>query len=942
MRIRIPGILDVVVVSDAAEMRALNDHPSIDRTISDRGGWLHGVLTRRLDSVRTAWITPDDARVLPAFAPRQDQRRQQDQMALDQDLSSRARASAPFAAADVTALARYVAGLGEDEPVGVVVQRVVGRLFDDPDYPASPRSYEAAKVVNSWLTTIDPVKRLWWKLSGRFSRSRDSLWSIARRRVDAIHATTFTIHNIVEALGRMRAMVRNGELWTETPAHATARALPAPRTLMRECVAVTTVAVGRRTLRLRAGTLIVFRLRRIHQRTDENDLAFSVGEWSQCPAHAIVPRLLECVWTAAVQESANRRYAPIRPPRRFRRFAALAAWLLTPFAPLIAAVRWTVIRFFRRLNRHLQWYELPRWLSVLRTPLGLANLWVMRNVLRTENLHDTSMLPTSGQAPLPPAGPDVMRWRTADGSFNDLRDPWMGRAGTRFGRNVPLGYAYPDPTTLLDPNPRLVSRRLLKRQDFIPAPWLNVLVAAWIQFQIHDWFSHQLDQHSMFDIPVDPEDPDWPPAAGRTIRINRTLADPTRDSDRSAGPPTFLNDVTHWWDASQLYGSDVNRQHAVRSQEDGKLRLDDRGRLPLDPQGIDLTGLNENWWVGLSLFHHLFTFEHNAICDELKRANPGWDGEQLFQTARLINAALIAKIHTLEWTPAILAHPVLKRAMRANWWGFAGEWLRRHVGRLTDSEVVSGILGSPTDHHAAPFTMTEEFVAIYRMHPLMLPDAFGFSLAIPNAPVDQRPLDELVFDKARPIVEKYDLEGVLYSLGTGMAGALALGNYSNVFRRLQLPSAGQPPVARYIDLAAVDIFRDRERGLPRYNRFRELVHLPRLRTFEELNAKWAPALREVYGDIDKVDLMVGLFAETPPPGFGFSDTAFRIFILMASRRLKSDRFFTDDYTAAVYTRIGLDWIDDNDLRSVLRRHFPRVAPAFDSVPNVFMPWRRLT
>jgi len=30
---------------------------------------------------------------------------------------------------------------------------------------------------------------------------------------------------------------------------------------------------------------------------------------------------------------------------------------------------------------------------------------------------------------------------------------------------------------------------------------------------------------------------------------------------------------------------------------------------------------------------------------------------------------------------------------------------------------------------------------------------------------------------------------------------------------------------------------------------------------------------------------------------GFSDTAFRVFILMASRRLKSDRFFTRDYNA---------------------------------------------
>ena len=65
--------------------------------------------------------------------------------------------------------------------------------------------------------------------------------------------------------------------------------------------------------------------------------------------------------------------------------------------------------------------------------------------------------------------------------------------------------------------------------------------------------------------------------------------------------------------------------------------------------------------------------------------------------------------------------------------------------------------------------------------------------------------------------------------------------------------------------------------------------------------------------------MVGLYAEPPPQGFGFSDTAFRIFILMASRRLKSDRFFTDDYRPEIYTPEGLDWIDDNTMRTVLLR-----------------------
>ena len=71
-------------------------------------------------------------------------------------------------------------------------------------------------------------------------------------------------------------------------------------------------------------------------------------------------------------------------------------------------------------------------------------------------------------------------------------------------------------------------------------------------------------------------------------------------------------------------------------------------------------------------------------------------------------------------------------------------------------------------------------------------------------------------------------------------------------------------------------------------------------------------MRRVYDDdIDSVDLMIGLYAEPLPPGFGFSDTAFRIFILMASRRLKSDRFFTTDFTPRVYTQLGMDWIADN-------------------------------
>ena len=101
---------------------------------------------------------------------------------------------------------------------------------------------------------------------------------------------------------------------------------------------------------------------------------------------------------------------------------------------------------------------------------------------------------------------------------------------------------------------------------------------------------------------------------------------------------------------------------------------------------------------------------------------------------------------------------------------------------------------------------------------------------------------------------------------------------------------------------------------------------------------WAKELEEVYeGDIDRVDTTVGMFAEPLPRGFGFSDTAFRIFILMASRRLRSDRFFTTDFTPQVYTPTGLRWIENNGMGSVIARHYPDVA-ALMNPTNPFAPW----
>ena len=607
---------------------------------------------------------------------------------------------------------------------------------------------------------------------------------------------------------------------------------------------------------------------------------------------------------------------------------------------------------FGIINRFIVWHRLPTWLQ-------LMNLSAIREELRRENLHDTSTPIPVADPRLTPLDPTVIVRRSDDGSGNDLAEPAMGAAGARFGRNLPIdelkhlvaaGSTDPErPRGLLDPNPRLISMKLMKREAFIPASTLNLLAAAWIQFQVHDWFNHGRIQRpapeDIIKIPAPSGGDDWDSAP---MLVVRTPRDTTRSKlDKPLDPlPTFRNVGSHWWDGSQIYGSDLETTRKLRACKGGRLRMGNKGTdgpkqlsdiedelLPLDEHGMELSGFTDNWWIGLSLIHNLFAREHNAICDRLQRHNSKWDDERLFQTARLINTALLAKIHTVEWTPAILGSPALKIGMNANWWGLTGERFKRSLGRLSNSEVISGIIDSPPEHHTAPFSLTEEFVSVYRMHPLM-PDR------IPLRRVDGNPTawinigDYLGADTRKLCDMGVGSVYIMYSFGMTHPGAITLGNFPEFLRRLKTPSG-------LIDLAVVDVLRDRERGVPRYNDFRRMIHMPRVSSFDELNSKWASALRKVYRSIDDVDALVGMLGETPPHGFGFSDTAFRIFIVMASRRLKSDRFFTTDYSADIYTQVGLDWIDENDMISVIIRHFPELAPALHGLDNAFVPWKPL-
>ena len=575
-----------------------------------------------------------------------------------------------------------------------------------------------------------------------------------------------------------------------------------------------------------------------------------------------------------------------------------------------------------RLDRRYGWDKLPR-------PLAIVTLIGLRNRLRQKNLYDT------GRGPLDK--PDVndhpryLTARTLDGTFNDLDDPLMGSLGSRFGRNVPLeATARESDEELMTPNPRVVSRELLTREAFQPATTLNLLAGAWIQFEVHDWFSHGKNEpDAPFSVPLEQGDP-WP---ANPMLIPRTRRDPSADP---SGPPTFVTDDTHWWDGSQIYGRQPAFADGLRSGEHGKLRIDELGLPPQDlEEKVDLTGVAGNFWVGLALLHSLFMREHNAVCDRLHEAHPELSDDELYDKARLVVAALMAKIHTVDWTPAIIAHPTTVLALRTNGWGLEGERLDKLIGRRTSNEILRGIPGSPTNHHGVPYSLTEEFVAVYRMHPL-IPDEFSFRSLRDDSVLQERTLPELGVQHVRERLGEVSMSDLLYSFGTSHPGAITLHNYPRFLQHFERADGS------LIDLASFDVLRTRERGVPRYNEFRRLLHLKAYDTFEKMadTPEHAEELQRIYGDVEQVDTMIGMYAERKPKGFGFSDTAFRIFILMASRRLESDRFFTRDYRPEIYTKEGIEWVDDNSMRTLLLRHFPDLEPTLQGVENPFAPWKQ--
>ena len=288
-RVRIPGVLDLLLSKDAREIETLAQDPVLDRAYGDRSLLLNGYILRRVR--KTLQI---DGRPFPTVAAREAPGRGAEQSALWTRLS----AAAPHFAdgpEELEQLASYVRGEGSATECGPLVQEVVGRLFA-PEFRATEASWAAALVLDKAPRTMNPALLLWWAATGRVERAKQLLSEMVGGDPAAVHAIGIALHNIVSGVTLMRQLFpESAESNSLSPEDAGSRCIFAPASVLRQPSAPTSSAAGE----LKTSTVVLLSLQTANATSSDPDVAFLRSSWSRCPAERWVPALLEGVWRRA-------------------------------------------------------------------------------------------------------------------------------------------------------------------------------------------------------------------------------------------------------------------------------------------------------------------------------------------------------------------------------------------------------------------------------------------------------------------------------------------------------------------------------------------------------------------------------------------------------------------------------------------------------------------
>jgi hypothetical protein len=531
----------------------------------------------------------------------------------------------------------------------------------------------------------------------------------------------------------------------------------------------------------------------------------------------------------------------------------------------------------------------------------------------------------------------------------------MGSAMTRYGSNRAPRKVRPD-IELIIPSPKDVADLLQARpldahgeEIMTPAVILNDMAAAWIQLQGEGFFGNILKD----PIHLNPFVIKRRPGSGwkdDVALVDRIRKDPTRVFDD--GRPTAINEKAICWTMGMIYGNNAAEQARLR---DGfRLRMGDDGLLLLDPSrpGIDLTGISNNYSALRATLHFLFTSEHNAIAEWLYSLHPDWDDDTIFDLARRTNCALMARIHTTEWTEDLLQCMALQLGMHADWYGFAGQrrkmaimrWSHRHPGLagmlapILRHELITGAAGSFWHHHSGPFQTPDQFRLVYRLHQMIRGRYYIYDVEDGHLR-EQIDLINFVNTHTRGVIDRHGHENLAWSLLSQTCGALTLNNFPGALRHLfPRQSDGNP-----IDLAELDFFRELERGTGSMNDLRRSLGRRPFRSFLELtggNEKAAALISQLFqGDIEAVWAGLGIIAEQKPILCALGDTQFDQFILNAPRRVRSAWYLTEGFNYAEMHE-GLDWVEHSGgFLGVCRRHLPKLREKIEGQVRGFSPWK---
>ncbi len=508
---------------------------------------------------------------------------------------------------------------------------------------------------------------------------------------------------------------------------------------------------------------------------------------------------------------------------------------------------------------------------------------------RADRIRETPRPREGGRAEFP------RDFRSIDGVGNNTMHPEWGAAETAFLRVVPADYADGVSAAAGNdrPSARLISNLVVAQDDAdIPnAHGYSDFLWQWGQFLDHD-----LDETPLavpaeeLDISVPAGDAWFDPFNTGVVKI---------PLDRSAwtlvdGVRNQFNFLTSYIDASNVYGSDEERAHELRTLDGtGRLKTSEGDLLPFNEDGFDnapaasdpsyfLAGdIRANEQVGLTAMHTLFLREHNRLAEAIADDHPTLSGDEVYERARAIVGAQMQAITYNEFLPKLLGRNALPP--------YRG--YKRDV-----NASISNVFAT----------------AAYRVGHTMLSTQI-LRLDATGAEIDAGRLDlAAAFFAPHEIIE-HGIDSLL----RGLASQRAQNIDSFVVDDVRNFLFG-PPGAGGFDLPSLNIQRGRDHGLPSYNAIRVAFGRPAASDFADINPDpvIAQRLASAYSDVDDIDAWIGLLAEPHRDGAFVGETLFRVLRDQFTRLRDGDRFWYEEYLPQNLVR----QVNRTTLADIIRRN----------------------